>query len=200
MVSHLLLDLDGVVVFGHPEGGRWEKNLERDLGISPVHMVEVFFNPHFGEIVTGKADLYDCLHQIWHRFDTPHSPEEFVDYWFRSHSAMNLPLLEAIKSWKGARFLATNQEHYRAKFIWEGLGLKNHFDGLIYSAELGVKKPDQLFFEKAKKLLNVEPNQIAFLDDSIENVQSALSCGWVAKQYLGIDDLDELLRQVSRFQ
>lgn len=198
MATHLLLDLDGVVVFGHPDGGKWERNLERDLGISPTRMVEVFFNPHFGGVVTGKADLFDTLEEIWHCFDTPHSPEKFVDYWFRSHSAMNMPLLEVVQSWHGARFLATNQEHHRAKFIWEDLGLKNYFDGLIYSAQLGVKKPDQLFFEKAQKLLNVEPSQIAFLDDSAENVQSALRCGWVAKQYVGIEDLRELLRIVSK--
>jgi len=57
----LVLDLDGVVVCGHPEGAVQEK----------------FFRPHFQKIAIGEADLLETLERC------KASAREFVDYWFR---------------------------------------------------------------------------------------------------------------------
>ena len=59
----LALDLDGVVVLGHPDGGRWDKDIERDLGIDPRHLRH-FFQTHWAEIVVGEADLFETLERI----------------------------------------------------------------------------------------------------------------------------------------
>ncbi len=82
----LVLDLDGVVVRGHPEGGRWDKNLERDLGIDTALVQEKFFQPHFRKIAIGEADLFETLDRVWPELGCKVSARDFVDYWFAMDS------------------------------------------------------------------------------------------------------------------
>ena len=84
----LVLDLDGVVVRGHREGGRWDKHLERDLGLKPDTLQSRFFQPHFQRIVTGQDDLFETLERIWPQLDCPATPRALVDYWFAADSAL----------------------------------------------------------------------------------------------------------------
>ena len=53
-------------------------------------------------------------------------------------------------------------------------------DDLVYSHEVGLKKPDPAVFELARSRLGVEPGQIAFLDDVPANVEAARAAGWQA--------------------
>lgn len=86
----LALDLDGVVITGHRDGGgRWAKNLEADLGVSPGQLRELFFKPHFGEIVCGRADLFEGLGAVWPSLGARCGVREFVDYWFAADSRLN---------------------------------------------------------------------------------------------------------------
>src|SRR5688572_15571538 len=109
----LVLDLDGVVVRGHPDGGRWDQHLQRDLGISVAALQEHFFRPHWQRIATGDADLMDILQAVWPKIGTTAAPEQLVDYWFAADSLIDRELLETVDAWRGKgrpAFLATVQE------------------------------------------------------------------------------------------
>ena len=193
----LVLDVDGVVLLGHPDGGRWDRNLERDLGIAPESLQEKFFRRHWHGIATGAADMLPVLESIWHELACSASPRAFVEYWFACDSKLNDKLLAEIDAWRTQRnkvFLATVQEHLRAKHLWETLGLNRRFDGLHYSAALGAVKPDAAFYERVQSRLPVNSSgEVVFLDDSIRNVEAAAEFGWRARHFSNVSDLRQAL-------
>ena len=195
----LVLDLDGVVVRGHPEGGRWDKHIARDLGIDPARLQERFFRAHFRKIVTGEADLYDVLDGMWHEMECATPARTFVDYWFASDSDLDPDVMAQVAAWRargGKAHLATVQEHHRAKYLMETLGLAQHFDAMHYAAALGAAKPDRLFYERAQARLPVaSPDDVIFLDDSVKNVEAANAFGWRARHFANADDLRAALEE-----
>ncbi len=193
----LVLDVDGVVVLGHPEGGRWDRHLARDLGIAPGRLQECFFRRYWPSIVLGHADMLQVLQAQWREMECETSLRDFVDYWFAKDSTLNHALLAQVDAWRARgnkAYLATVQEHHRAKYLWETLGLQRHFDGMHYSAALGAAKPDALFYERAHAKLPVPaPGEVLFLDDSLRNVEAASAFGWTARHYTEVDDLRSAL-------
>ena len=77
-------------------------------------------------------------------------------------------------------YLATNQEHLRAVYLMETLGLAEHVDGIFYSARLGAKKPDVEFFAKVQAAVGLCGAELLLVDDSRQNVEAALKAGWQA--------------------
>jgi putative hydrolase of the HAD superfamily len=193
----LVLDVDGVVVTGHRDGGRWDKRLERDLKLSTDLLQEHFFGPFWPSILVGDSDLYETLARVWPQMECTVDVRTFVDYWFAADSKVDHGLTALVDDWRragGRCCLATNQEHHRARYLWERLQLVRHFDEMIYSADLHVAKPDALFFTRAfERLSATSPAEIRFLDDSLRNVEAAATAGWLARHYCGLDDLRSAL-------
>jgi putative hydrolase of the HAD superfamily len=59
-------------------------------------------------------------------------------------------------------------------------GFEGIVDDLVYSHEVGLKKPDPAIFRLASTRLDVEPQEIVFLDDSQVCVDAARAAGWHA--------------------
>jgi putative hydrolase of the HAD superfamily len=51
------------------------------------------------------------------------------------------------------------------------------FDAVIESSKVGVRKPDQRFYELACELLDIEPHEAVFLDDLGVNLKPAKAMG-----------------------
>ena len=121
----------------------------------------------------------------------------FVDYWFANDSTINRDVLTEVDDWRArgkVAFLATVQEHHRAKHLWDGLKLSRRFEAMHYSAALGATKPDPLFYERVQAELPVStPGEVIFLDDAIRNVEAASVFGWRARHFAGVKDLQEAL-------
>ena len=98
----------------------------------------------------------------------------------------------------GRVFAASNQEHHRAAYLRDQAGLGAHFDEIVYSAALGVCKPERVFFTTAQARMHVTAAQsILFVDDKAENVDGARMCGWRAMLYRGPESLAARLGTVG---
>lgn len=53
-------------------------------------------------------------------------------------------------------------------------------DDIVYSHEVGLKKPDPAIYALAERRLGVEPQEMVFLDDVTANVEAARAAGWHA--------------------
>src|SRR6185295_13249283 len=107
------------------------RNLTRDLGIAAETLQARFFRPYWRAIAVGEADMRQVLDGMWHELACTASPSTFVDYWFASDSQLDADVLAEVDQWRARgnqAFLATVQEHHRAKYLWETLGLQRHFD------------------------------------------------------------------------
>jgi putative hydrolase of the HAD superfamily len=191
----LVLDIDGVVsVPATP----WMANLQADWGIDPDEMAREFFKKkEWLQVVQGRLDLYVGLHNYLEPKGLADRLEEFVAYWFEKDGAIDRDLLGEADAWRrrtgGRCFAATNQEHHRAAWLREQ-GLGAHFDEIIYSAALGVCKPDRVFFTSAQARMGVTVAQsILFVDDAAANVDGARMAGWRAMLYRGPESLSRAL-------
>jgi len=179
-----MVDVDGVLVDGRPEDGRhWQTSLEEDLGFTSETLHETFFAPHWENIVLGRAGLMEHVTAALQRIAPHVRPAEFVSYWFENDSRVAAALLKELSVVRSAGirvYLATNQEHLRASYLMEKLGLAEHVDGIFYSAGLGAKKPDGEFFAKVQAAVGLHGHDMLLVDDDRRNVEAALKAGWQA--------------------
>lgn len=197
----LVLDIDGVVSLGQPGSPTpWYATLKEDWGLSHDDELapEFFLKADFLEVLRGRLDLYTALHGYFETKGLADRIEEFVAYWFEKDAVIDREVLVLADAWRqrtgGRCFAATNQEHHRIAYLRDTVGLDRHFDEIVYSAALGVCKPDRVFFTNAQARMGVATAQsILFVDDRAANVDGARMCGWRAMLYRGPESLAKAL-------
>lgn len=177
-----MVDVDGVLVLGRPENGQhWAESIETDLGLSPAVLQREFFDPHWADIIVGRCGLMDHLPSMLERVAPQIAPEQLLAYWFRNDAHVDRRLMADLASIRAAGvrvYLATNQEHMRAAYLMETIGLARHVDDIFYSALLGCKKPSPEFFRAIVDRVNLAPGELMLIDDMEDNVSAAVRAGW----------------------
>ncbi|NLR98605.1 HAD-IA family hydrolase [Rhizobium sp. P38BS-XIX] len=197
----LMVDVDGVLVHGRPSDGLpLFTYLERDLGLSLEVLQETFFKPYWKDIVTGRDAIEPRLTEVLGRIAPELQARTLIDYWFENDSRLDHGLLDELAALRigGTKlFLATNQEHMRAAYLMETLGLSSCFDGIFYSAALGHQKPSAEFFRLATDRVGLAANEIGFIDDVEANVEAARQFGWKAMQWTSGSRLQDAVAAFS---
>jgi putative hydrolase of the HAD superfamily len=195
----LVLDIDGVVSLAQPGSAQpWYATLKQDLGLDYDEIERDFFRRDFTEVLRGRLDLYVALQNYFEPAGRANLLEAFVAYWFERDAVIDRAVLAQADAWRqrtgGRVFAAANQEHHRMAYLRDRLGLGAHFDEIIYSAALGVCKPERVFYTNAQARMGVTASQsILFVDDKAENVDGARMCGWRAMLYRGPESLARAL-------
>lgn len=198
MSRAILFDVDGVLVHGYhanPEKSvRWDENLLDDLGIDPERFSKEFiFGIFIDEVLVGKKPLLTALEEVLPGLGFHRSPMILLDYWLRHDSNIDNDLIEVIArlaSADGATlYIATNQDHARAQWLWQTLEMSRHFLDIFYAARLGARKPDPAFFEAIMQRIGPQAEPPLFFDDSPEVVAGANTFGWEAVVYNRLEDV-----------
>ncbi len=209
----IFFDVDGVIIDGwhsNPERRKpWDATIEPDLGVSREAFQQAFFTPPqrgaeslMSACVRGEGDLKETLAELLPTLGYRGSVDGFVEYWFVKDSNINQDVLEIVKRLgqcgEVALYIATAQEHHRAAYLWNDLGLKELFDDIFYSARLGVAKDRIEFFAKINAQLHIPPaERPLFFDDREKVVTAARAAGWDAQIFDTIEDLSRNSRVVS---
>lgn len=120
--------------------------------------------------------------------------DDLLKFWFETESAKDPEILKIISGLrsKGVKcYVATRQEKYRLQYIWEIIGLKDYFDGVFSTCDIGCDKKEPEFFHYVFQKLGLKPEEIMFFDDSQTNVENARSLGIEAYLYDNIQVLKE---------
>ncbi len=117
--------------------------------------------------------------------------ENFFSEFFTSEGR-NEPLTEILKSarQKGIVIVITSNNATRLEPLLAKLGLSDLPDLIIASADLGLVKPDPVFwrfaFGKTKEIISdLKPEEVLVIDDHVENLDSARAEGFQTVNYLG---------------
>ncbi|WP_297693831.1 HAD-IA family hydrolase [Phenylobacterium sp.] len=186
----LMVDVDGVIVV--PRAGGWGVDLERDLGLSVAALQRHFFQPHWADVVLGRAGLHERLAPVLAEHAPHLTSQDLAAYWFAHDATLDHKLLDELAALRagGLRIqLATVQEHLRAEHLWTDLGLRERFDDLHYSADYGCGKPDPAFFQAVARRTGHAPGELLLLDDKFANVQAARAAGWLGALWDGTESL-----------
>lgn len=192
----LMVDVDGVVVRHPRHGRRWDETMEVDLGLKSDDLQSRFFRPYFRDIVLGREALEDRLALVLPAIAPHLTPRQLMTYWFEQDAHLDHTLLEDLKAIRATGVqlhLATVQEHQRAAYLWNELGLKDHFDGLHHSAAIGFKKPDAAYFSAVEARTGFAARDLLLIDDSAVNVEAAKAAGWGGVLWTGEARLSQVL-------
>lgn len=196
MSRAVLFDVDGVLVHGYhsrPEQQkRWDENLLEDLGIDPERFqAEFIWDVFVKKVIPGKMGLVEALDRVLPGLGYRGPTNRIVAYWLEHDSALDVHLVELVRQLKSAGtrlYLATNQEHLRAQWLWQSLRLGELFDDIFYAARLGIAKPNAGFFAEVERRLGPQAEPPLFFDDSPKVIIAARQAGWEAIEYHDIAD------------
>jgi putative hydrolase of the HAD superfamily len=131
--------------------------------------------------VTGRADLRTRLTNVLAAIAPDITTDQMLAYWFRHDSRSNEQLLGELATLRSQRlrvYLATSQEHERAHYLMDELGLARHCDGCHHSAAIGHRKRQSAFFQTVSFSAGMRPEELLLVDDLEENVRAAIRAAW----------------------
>jgi putative hydrolase of the HAD superfamily len=196
----VLFDVDGVLINGYharPEQQvRWNENLLADLGVDPDRFNREFIHDLFvKKVIVGQMSLLEALERTLPGLGYRGPAMAFVGYWLGHDSNVNEPMLEVVRRLKGAGagrlFLATNQEHMRAQWLWQTLKFGELFEDMFHSARVGHAKPATPYFDWVNHRLGRLDEKPLFFDDREDIVKAARAHGWEAVRFSEITDVTE---------
>ena len=127
---------------------------------------------------------------------------EFFDAFNSIISGVNSEVVELIRKirdnnrYKLLALSNVNASHwdYILDKNWEFI---NFFDELILSHEIHLIKPDPKIFKYTIQKAGCKPEEIAFIDDGLNNIRSASELGIVGIKYTNTDELIEELKKLK---
>ena len=90
----------------------------------------------------------------------------------------------------------SNTEPQRGQFNRDK-GLLDHFDPVILSYEVGLRKPEAGIFRHALDKLSLPARNVAFIDDHESNLESARNLGIHTHLYKSVDGLRDWLNEIG---
>jgi putative hydrolase of the HAD superfamily len=197
MTRAVFFDVDGVLVHGYharPElTRRWNEHLLADLGVDPDRFNDEFiFDIFIKKVVVGEMAIIDALERRLPGLGYKGSPMVFLHYWLSHDSTLNTDLVEVVRKLKVRGdlklYIATNQDHSRAQWLWQTMRLGELFEDIFYSARIGVRKPEQGFFDFIEHRIGPQDEPPLFFDDTPKVIDGARRHGWEAVQFETVDD------------
>jgi FMN phosphatase YigB (HAD superfamily) len=135
----------------------------------------------FLRVRAGYRGTVDTFRRVWQDFfDGPVAGIEEV--------------LERVRERYRIAFLSNSNEVHAELIPREFAALFASDDRFIFSYRLGLAKPDPELFRRALELLGALPQHVVFVDDLLENVESARGVGMRAYQFR---DSRSLLRELE---
>jgi epoxide hydrolase-like predicted phosphatase len=196
-VRALVWDMGGVLVRNMDPSVRGR--LAEPYGMSYMDLENLFF----GNEVSAKASLGlahedDMWEFVRQKLNIPSEnlPEFIKTYWscdkfdeelfafsMRLRPRYQVALLSNAY-WETRASLARRFPHFY-----------DMFDVTIFSAEVGLVKPDARIYRLTLEKLGVEPEEAVFVDDFIENVEGALAVGMKAIHFKNSQQIQQALKE-----
>ncbi len=93
--------------------------------------------------------------------------------------------------------LLSNMQHDMAAHARKNFDWLQHFDHQILSCELRLIKPDGAIFRHTVEQVGVRPEEMLFVDDRKENVETARAVGLKAIQFESAEQLRSELKEIG---
>lgn len=142
-------------------------------------------NNWFGELFLEKIRVRDLSQKIAENFDLKMSAEEIQEIWETGSTE-----IEAVYEFLTTQKLAGKNIYYLTNVGQSAFekrqqsSIFKYFDGGVASCEVGIRKPDPAIYQELIKKYNLDPEDTVFIDDKLENVETARQLGLWGIQYL----------------
>lgn len=202
MINALVLDFGGVIVRTEDHKSRRELEKKFELPEGGAHEL-VFYSSIADDATVGMADPDEIWEHVASELSLTADQLDQFKQSFWAGDNMDEELIQFLKScrpeyktailsnaWKNLREVLADSFN-----IVEGQTV----DRILISAELGVAKPDPQIYKILADSLDCEYQEILFVDDFIENIQTAKSLGIKTIHYQpGLDLINEIKSKLER--
>jgi len=194
----VLFDVDGVLIHGYHSNPEkvvpWDATLLADMGVDPdAFRKEFIFDIFIKKVIVGQMSLLEALDRTLPRLGYRGPAMAFAGYWLAKDSKVNEPLLEVARQLKARGdvrlYIATNQEHMRAQYLWQTLKFGEVFEDIFHSALIGAMKPNKPYYEWVSNRIGPQSEPPLFFDDSEPVIKGARDHGWEAVAYNELEDV-----------
>ncbi len=192
----VIFDTDGMVIRREMY---FSQRFSQEFGV-PMEKILPFFENEFQSCLIGKADLKQELAKYLNQWGWKKLVDDLLSYWFANESDINKKILGSIKSLRDRGihcYLGTNNEKYRVQYLFDNLSLKNFFDGVFSSAELGFLKSQPEFWQAVyDRLGKPAKSEVLVWDDDEKNVESAKNFGFRSELYSSYNSYENRMKSL----
>lgn len=196
-IKAILFDLDGVVI--RKKERLFSERFSEEFNI-PIEKVLEFFTGDFRECSFGRADLKEKVAPYLKEWNYSGTVDDFLKFWFEEESNIDQNVLEIIDELRldGIKcYIATRQEKYRKEYLLNEVGLKDHFDGIFCTCDIGYDKWQIEYWDYVLKNLKLKPEEIVFFCDTEKNIITANSFGINAYLWKDVNSMKESLKKLK---
>ncbi|KZX70543.1 hypothetical protein A3712_07540 [Vibrio sp. HI00D65] len=179
MISTVLIDFDGVI--------RHWSNFEMEEYAASLGLVSnplfacAFSEKNLLPAITGQISHDEWCEAVYLELSLVHGnsiAKKLVNKWCSLGAVIDLEFLNNIRSLlSSCKLVLVTNATSRLPSDLANVGLERAFNEVINSSEIGVAKPNSLFFNRLMTQLSVTAEQCIFIDDSSANVEVARALG-----------------------
>ena len=184
-IKNIVFDFGGVLIDINYQS---TINAFKDLGIVDFEALysQAEQQDLFNKFETGKISSQYFINQLLDKIGKGFSPNVVVKAWNEMLGAIhqdNILAVEKLKSFGYKIFLLSNTNDIHIQVAldrWKKLpvtGAYNLFNHVFLSQEVGMRKPDDEIFQLVLNELSASPEEVLFVDDSIQHIETANRLG-----------------------
>ena len=147
-------------------------------------------------LLSPEAFVVAASEKIGYRGDPDFFHSSFADIF-----ELNRPMVEFIEERKTAGcplYLLSNTNGIHVPFFESTYPVFDHFDGRLYSHEVGLMKPDPQIYALACETLSLVPERTIYIDDLAANCEAGVAAGFLTVPYSHTAH-DDFLAAVASF-
>jgi len=178
VIQAILFDLGGVLL--RTEDPLPRQRLAARFGMTPAELYALVFDSESARLaLLGKISTTEHWQTVQRALGVTDAEMPAVQAEFWAGDRLDYELIAALRAWR-ERYktaLLSNAWDNVRQVIEQTWQIGDAFDEMFISAELGMVKPDVRIYQYAIESLGVRPEEAVFVDDFIENIESARAFG-----------------------
>ena len=143
----------------------------------------------------GERAYREGLKRLGHRMTMEHFRNMWISV-FEPNEAV-VALVRRLKSHAAIALLTNNSDMVRDGLEDAYSEILELFRPRLYSADLGVMKPDPRIYEVVLNLMDSEPTETLFIDDAAKHVAGAEALGLTTHHFRSAEILEETLTSME---
>ena len=197
----ILIDVGGVLVrtLDRMPRQKWEVR----LGLPDQGLENIVYGCHAAQLSSvGKASP----NQVWESVQQTLNITDYdlhqlqADFW--ANDAVDLQLIDVLRKlhFQYQIFILSNAWQDARKTLADNFSIceGDLFDKIFISSELGLAKPDPEIFIQVSNIVKIPLESILFIDDFVENIQSADLLGMQTMHFQARDEVIDQLASMVR--
>lgn len=198
-IKAICFDLDGV--YFTPQGkNSFYQALIDEYGAQKEIVDELMYrSPEMAKLVRGQInpeEFWNCFREIT---GITASDKELSDRWIRDYE-INADVKRAVLKAKESGYktcVCTNNNAIRLNPLIEKFQLKNDFDVIVSSHEVGHTKPEKEIFLALLNQLSIQPQELVYSDDNPDRLAGANELGIQTFVFKNFEQFTEKLKELD---